>query len=124
MQQKILLVDDIKFVLELEKELFKEIEKEKNLVFEIETASTVKEAFKRLENRVYDLLITDMNLPDGDGSEIAKEAKKKSSGKTKLVALTTMPIAFEDKKEFFDDFITKPTLPRDIKMHLIQLVSI
>ena len=123
MQKKILLVDDIGFVLELEKELFQEIEKEKGTSFEIDTASNVSEAIARLDNTIYDLLITDMNLPDGNGSEIAKEAAAKSSGKTILVALTSMPIAFEDKQEFFDDYLTKPTSPRDIKKHLLKLVS-
>jgi len=123
LQKKILLVDDIGFVLELEKELFNEIQKENGLTFAIETASSVSEALAHLDNTIYDLLITDMHLPDGNGSEIAKAAAKKSSGKTVLVALTSMPTAFEESKELFDTYLTKPTLPRDIKKHLLDLVS-
>jgi len=122
--QKILLCDDIDFVLELEKELFLEIQKEIGVSLEIETASNVSEAIFWLENTIYDLLITDMNLPDGTGADIAKIAAKKSFGKTKLVALTSMPIAFEDTKELFDEYITKPTLPKNIKKHLLTLVDL
>jgi len=123
LQKKILLIDDIDFVLNLEKELFNEIQKESALTFAIETASSVSEALAHLDNTVYDLLITDMNLPDGNGSEIAKAAAEKSSGKTTLVALTSMPIAFEESKELFDTYLTKPTSPRDIKKHFLKLVS-
>ena len=123
MKKRILLVDDIKFVLDLEKTLLAQIEKELSLDLDIETASDVNEALKCLEASEYDILITDMNLPDGDGSQIAKSAAQRSSGKMKLVALTSLPVAYEEKREIFDLFLTKPTQPQDLKNDLIKVLQ-
>ena len=123
MKKRILLVDDIKFVLDLEKTLLAQIEKELSLDLDIDTASDVNEALKCLESSEYDILITDMNLPDGDGSQIAKSAAQRSSGKMRLVALTSLPVAYEEKREIFDLFLTKPTQPQDLKSDLIKVLQ-
>ena len=123
MKKRILLVDDIKFVLDLEKTLLAQIEKELSLDLDIDTASDVDEALKCLESSEYDILITDMNLPDGDGSQIAKSAAQRSSGKMRLVALTSLPVAYEEKREIFDLFLTKPTQPQDLKSDLIKVLQ-
>ena len=118
-----MVVDDIDFVLALQKELFSEIEKELSVPIEVVTASNVEEALAALKTGTFSCLITDMNLPDGDGSQIAAYAAEHSQKKIKLVALTSMPVAFDDKRELFDLFLTKPTLPRDLKKELISLVE-
>jgi len=123
LKKRILLVDDIKFVLDLEKTLLAQIEKELSLDLDIDTASDVDEALKCLESSEYDILITDMNLPDGDGSQIAKSAAQRSSGKMRLVALTSLPVAYEEKREIFDLFLTKPTQPQDLKSDLIKVLQ-
>ena len=41
----------------------------------VQAASTVAEAFQKLENRRFDLLITDITLPDGSGLEIIQRAR-------------------------------------------------
>ena len=38
--------------------------------FQIDVASSVSEAFQRLNNSVYNLLILDITLPDGTGYEV------------------------------------------------------
>ncbi len=124
LKKKILLVDDINFVLDLEKALLAQIEEELSFTLDIETASDVKEALRCLESAKYDILITDMNLPDGDGSQIAKSAAKISSGKMTLVALTSLPVAYEEKRELFDLFLTKPTRPQDLKNDLVKLLQL
>jgi len=123
LHKKILIVDDVHFVLDLQQQLFGEIQKELGITLSIKTASNVKKAIERLHQDQFDLLITDMHLPDGTGAEIAEEALALSSGKTTVVALTSMPTAFEDKRELFYDFITKPTDPKQIKEKLTQLVK-
>ena len=123
MQKRVLVVDDIDFVLALQKELFSEIEKELSVVIEVVTASSVVEALTALKKGTFSCLITDMNLPDGDGSQIAAYALEHSPKKIKLVALTSMPAAFDEKRELFDLFLTKPTLPRALKKDLIALVK-
>jgi CheY-like chemotaxis protein len=51
------------------------------------TAKDVQEAQERLEEMPFDVLISDLNLPDGDGIELVKQAKKKRQF-IKAIALT------------------------------------
>jgi DNA-binding response OmpR family regulator len=40
------------------------------------TAKNLREARSRLKEMRFEILITDLNLPDGDGLELVREAKK------------------------------------------------
>lgn len=66
-------------------------------------------AMERIKNESYDLIILDVNLPDGDGFELCK--KIKSVQDTPVVFLTARDLE-EDVMTGFDlgadDYITKP----------------
>lgn len=65
-QRSVLIVDDELDILELlELTLLK-------MGLEVERASTVKEATKKVQDGSFDLCLTDMRLPDGDGLELLK----------------------------------------------------
>ncbi|MDX2219428.1 MAG: sigma-54 dependent transcriptional regulator [Burkholderiales bacterium] len=54
---------------------------------EADTASTCAEAYARLQERSYDLCLTDMRLPDGEGLEVLKYIAEKH-GNTPVAVIT------------------------------------
>ena len=77
---KILVIEDSKTINNIIK---KELTK---LDFDVDQAFRYKEAKEKLENNEYKLIILDLHLPDGEGSELI--ANIQSLTKTKVVVLT------------------------------------
>src|SRR5205085_5290842 len=50
------------------------------------TAKNVQEARQRLEEMPFDVLVADLNLPDGDGTELVRYAKERQG--LKAIAVT------------------------------------
>ncbi|MEJ8733592.1 response regulator transcription factor [Mediterraneibacter sp. ICN-202921] len=77
--------------------------------FGAETASTLKEGEKRLLEEEWDLLLLDVNLPDGDGFSFAGRIRKQQD--IPIIFLTAkdmdtdMMTGFENGA---DDYVTKP----------------
>jgi len=123
-RRKILLVDDVDFNIEFESKVIQSIIKETNLEIEVDTASSVEEALDKIsQNEPYDAMVIDMNLPDGDGVDIAKEALKKDEN-TRLAALTIYPSLYEHQRAFFDLFLKKPIMPQSYKENFAHLLRI
>lgn len=76
--------------------------------YRISTASSIKEASSLL-NEVFDLIILDINLPDGDGRTFLKKVRE---GSNLPVILLTARDSESDIVEGFDsgcdDYLTKP----------------
>lgn len=73
------------------------------------TAKNLREARKRLEEMRFEILISDLNLPDGDGLELVREAKRLQP--LKAIALTGRHSKEEramGMKAGFDWYLTKP----------------
>lgn len=71
---------------------------------------TLEDARKTLKNNEFDLLILDINLPDGSGLDLMKEQKNLSDD-TPIILLTAndMEIDIVSGLELgADDYITKP----------------
>jgi two-component system, NtrC family, response regulator PilR len=54
---------------------------------EADSAATVQEAFARLSERAYDLCLTDMRLPDGEGLQVLKHIQE-NHGNTPVAVIT------------------------------------
>lgn len=77
---------------------------------EADTAATVEHAFARLSERSYDLCLTDMRLPDGDGLMILKHIAE-NYGNTPVAVITAFGStdnAVAALKEGAFDYIAKP----------------
>ncbi len=75
--------------------------------YEIFSANTVKESKNHIDT--VDLILLDMNLPDGDGLEIIKHTRKKSS--TPIIVLSAIdlePYIVSAIEAGADDYLTKP----------------
>ena len=73
------------------------------------TARSLREARARLKEMPFDILISDLNLPDGDGLELVHEAKQ--THKLKAIAVTGRASDEERDqglKAGFDCYLTKP----------------
>jgi len=78
--------------------------------WDVETASGVREASRLLENREFQLVVSDMRMPDGDGLEVMRAARAASSS-TAVILLTAfgnVPDAVEAMRNGAFDYLTKP----------------
>ena len=77
--------------------------------FTIHTAKTVKEGIENIKNNNYDLMLLDINLPDGTGYDLYKKMKVVQEIPT--IFLTALDEEKDIVKGFdlgADDYITKP----------------
>jgi DNA-binding response OmpR family regulator len=80
------------------------------------TAKNLREARTRLKEMRFEILICDLNLPDGDGLELAGEAKKLQP--LKAIALTGRDSEQERVAGInagFDCYLTKPIEFRELQ---------
>jgi len=76
----------------------------------VETASTVREAMRALEGREFDLIVTDIRMPDGSGMEVMRSARQSSPGAAVilLTAYGSVPDAVRAMRDGALDYLTKP----------------
>ena len=123
MSKKILLVDDIDFIVEFEEKVINSLAKELTIKINVDSVNTVGKALEMIAANNYDAMVVDMNLPDGSGLDIAKAAQQKSRD-TRIAALTIYPHKYEEHSEYFDAFFKKPILPTSYKQNVRQLLNV
>ena len=82
----------------------------------IVSVETVKEAMEVLKNQPFDLVLLDINLPDGDGYAIAKTIREKYSD-TIVIFLTANDRESDEIRGYelgAVDYITKPFNPLEL----------
>ncbi|MBN2280621.1 MAG: response regulator [Candidatus Marinimicrobia bacterium] len=102
--KKILIVDDDYEI----REILATYLSENN--FDTETAENLKTAGLKLASFKPDLILLDMNLPDGAGNDFLREMNKKniSIPVIMVTGITEKDIALESIKLGATDYITKP----------------
>ena len=76
----------------------------------VETASGVREAVRNLATREYDLVVTDIRMPDGSGMDVMRAARKTAPA-TAVILLTaygSVPDAVTAMRDGALDYLTKP----------------
>lgn len=84
---------------------------------QVEVAADVPIAVRKLSLRPYDLIVTDLRMPNGSGLEVIKEAKRVSPH-TPVIVITaygTVEKAVEAMKVGAVDFIQKPFSMEDLR---------
>ncbi|HRQ45069.1 MAG TPA: sigma-54 dependent transcriptional regulator [Candidatus Goldiibacteriota bacterium] len=77
---------------------------------EITTAACAEDAFAEIKEKNFDLVITDLKLPEADGMAVL-DAAKKANPDTEVIIMTaygTVDTAVKAMKKGASDFITKP----------------
>ncbi len=78
--------------------------------YEVETFTQSSEAFERLKERDYDIIITDLKMKGIDGMQLLTEAKTRRP-ETEVIVITgfaTMETAKESFHKGVFDFVAKP----------------
>ncbi len=87
--------------------------------FELVEASSGFEALKALPSQHFDMIITDLNMPDINGLEIIKFVKEHPTYKSIPLVVVTTQVGEEDRKKGLalgaSDYVTKPFEPDDLK---------
>jgi len=95
--------------------------------YEITEASSGFEALKILPGRSFDLIITDINMPDINGLELVNFVKKHPTYKDTPLIIVTTEKAEEDRKKGMslgaDDYITKPFSPDALQNSVKKLLK-
>jgi DNA-binding NtrC family response regulator len=76
----------------------------------VDTASCVRDAVRNFEGKQFDLVVTDMRMPDGTGLEVMRSARQLSPG-TAVILLTaygSVPDAVNAMRDGALDYMTKP----------------
>nr|MCR5632755.1 response regulator [Eubacterium sp.] len=71
--RKILIIDDDRALSDITREMLETYE------YEVEQAFSVDEAYEVLTDGKFDLILLDINLPDGEGFEVCQELRKVST---------------------------------------------
>ena len=103
---KLLLVDDVELFLDLEKSF---LNRES---FEIFTARSGQEALEKIQDKMPDLVLLDLFMPEMDGDAVCREIKNNPVTRHIPVVMTTSEDTEEAKERCFsagcDGFIPKP----------------
>ena len=73
-------------------------------------ASTAEEGLRKMEERVFDLALLDITLPDRNGLELLKTIKRDNAdtGVIMITAFDSSQLAFQASKEGAESYVTKP----------------
>jgi DNA-binding NtrC family response regulator len=87
---------------------------------EVEVFSNPVEAVKRINEKDFDIVVTDLRMKEMDGLEVLKQVRNKNE-RTKIIIITgyaMMEIARKAMELGAFDFIAKPFKPNDLKIIL------
>lgn len=86
--------------------------------FQTEGVETIKDATSRLDEKRYNLVITDVNLPDGNGLDLL-ETIKKQYPQTVVIVITgygTIDSAVKAIKQGAYEYLTKPIIDDELRL--------
>ena len=91
----------------------------------VEAAFTAGEAYSLLEKQEFDLVISDVRLPDGEGLEILQEVKKRNPSRQVIMmtGYAEIQMAVRAMKEGAFDYIAKPFHPETILQTIEKALS-
>lgn len=114
----LIIEDDVTFALMLSTWLGKK-------GYKVETAVTVKEAKQKIQAISYDLIISDLRLPDGDGMELLRWLKEQSLSFPFIIMTIYAEIqtAVQSMKLGASDYIQKPVNPEELLKKIQELLQ-
>jgi len=118
MKKKILLIDDSPLSLQLISDMLAEFE------YEVTALDCSRQAFKKVTNGQFDMIITDLNMPYMDGIEFARRAKQIPSCKFTPIVMVSSEgneaRIIQAKEMGISTFLSKPVKETRLK-GLVQM---
>ncbi|MCR5624291.1 MAG: response regulator transcription factor [Lachnospiraceae bacterium] len=115
--RKILIVDDDKALSDIIRDMLMQYG------YEVDLAKSVNDAFSVLIDKRYDLIVLDINLPDGDGFVICEELRRASNVPVIFASART---SVDDRISGFekggDDYIPKPFSMKELLVRINALI--
>lgn len=93
--------------------------------YDVDVATHGKQALEMVETTVYDLVITDLMMPEVDGLEVLKKVKAMGR-ETSVIVLTgygTIEAAVRAMEEGAFDFLTKPCDDLEMKFKILNALE-
>ena len=121
-KKKILILDDEQDILNILERYFVR----KNKV-SVTTVSNPLEALKMIENGSYEVLLTDIMMPEMDGIEVLKRVKqlRPEMKVIMMTAYSTIDKILECDKLGATDYVTKPFISlKDVESKILDLLEI
>ena len=91
----------------------------------VDSEKSVAGAVKRLEKQIFDAVVTDLRLGDGDGLKVIAAAKA-SQPETGVIVITghgTIDTAVAAMKAGAFDYLTKPVEPEELQLALRKVIE-
>lgn len=118
---RILIVDDDELIIESFERFFQEYEN----IFDIDKTSDSKEALRLIEQRNYDLVITDIVMPEVDGIQVLRKVKEvqPESEVILITAYSSTGSALDAMHFGAFDYITKPFDLSELKIRIMRAIN-
>ncbi|MEW6586856.1 MAG: HD domain-containing phosphohydrolase [Nitrospirota bacterium] len=110
-QEKILVIDDEEFILQLARDILKKSD------YVVETASSGREGIGLLDAGRFDLILTDIKMPDMNGLDVIRHVRS-GDREIPIIVITgygTLDIAIDALRLGAQGFLLKPFTPGDLR---------
>jgi DNA-binding response OmpR family regulator len=115
--RKILIVDDDETLSDITKEMLESYE------YDVDQAFSVEDAYDKLTDGKYDLILLDINLPDGEGFDVCQELRRVSNVPVIFASART---SVDDRISGFekggDDYLMKPYSMKELLVRINALI--
>ena len=121
--RKILVIDDDRFNISLTKMILEK------WGVDVTTASNAKSGLAQTERQVFDLIFSDINMPDATGVELTKQVRTSGNpnAHTPIIAFTANALRNDIETYLaagMDDYLTKPFKEEDIFLKINQILNL
>ncbi|MEW6416639.1 MAG: HD domain-containing phosphohydrolase [Nitrospirota bacterium] len=110
-KEKVLIIDDENFILQLSKDILTKSH------YEVKTTSDGREGIKLLEKDTFDLLLTDIKMPNINGLDVIRHVRV-TNKEIPIIVITghgTLDIAIDSLRLGAQGFILKPFTPAELR---------
>lgn len=115
MKHKVLLVEDAKEIFTMVSQALKDLA-------DVSWAATIQEAKPYLDDKSYDLILLDVELPDGNGIELCTQLQSEATAFSPPIFILTSHDSLSEKVLGFsagaDDYISKPFQPLELRARI------
>jgi CheY-like chemotaxis protein len=89
--------------------------------YHVDTARNGREALEKIDRTVYDLIITDIRMPELDGAGLCRRLAARDAETVARLVFLASPDSFDDNQSFIEDS-GRPVLTKPIELEDLRTV--